>query len=160
MSQSFPPWLIWFVLGIAIALAELAIPSFVLIFFGIGCLGASLLAWIAPGAFAAQVAAFTLVTIISLVTLRRLAMRVFVGKSEAAPNEDLDENFTQAMITVEHDLSPGQQTRIRYRGSTWTAVALDTIPAGSQAEVTGQDPANKSLLRIKSVPFADKPTAP
>jgi inner membrane protein len=41
MTITFSPWLIWFLAGIAIILAELAIPGFVIIFFGLGCLGAA-----------------------------------------------------------------------------------------------------------------------
>ena len=35
MATYFPPWLIWFVLGIAVSLSELIIPGFVTDFFGI-----------------------------------------------------------------------------------------------------------------------------
>lgn len=157
MFESFPPWLVWFVVGVAIALAELAVPGFVLIFFGLGCLGAALLAAFFPDAYTAQTATFVLVTILSLLTLRKMAMRIFVGKSEtAAPGED-DKDFVKTRVTIGHDLEPGQQTRVRYRGTTWDAVARDHIPAGSEAEIVGLDRIDKSRLRIRAVaPAAEK----
>ena len=40
MDLTFSPWLVWFLAGIAVMLAELAVPGFVIIFFGLGCWGA------------------------------------------------------------------------------------------------------------------------
>ena len=48
MTTYFPPWLIWFVIGIAVSLSELVLPGFVIIFFGIGCLGAAAFAVVLP----------------------------------------------------------------------------------------------------------------
>ena len=75
MATNFPPWLIWFVVGIAVSLSELLIPGFVIIFFGIGCLGAAAFAVALPDLYAGQIATFILVTVVSLLVLRRLAMR-------------------------------------------------------------------------------------
>ena len=37
MDLIFSSWLVWFLAGVAIMLAELALPGFVIIFFGLGC---------------------------------------------------------------------------------------------------------------------------
>ncbi len=148
---TFPLWLIWFVAGIAVSLSELAIPGFVIIFFGLGCFGAALLAAVLPDAYTAQIATFIIVTILSLTTLRKLAMRVFVGKSEPASDEESEQNFVRARVIVEHELSPGQETRVRYRGSIWRACAIDHIAANSEVEITGLDKADKSCLTLKSL---------
>ncbi len=149
MATSFPPWLIWFVVGLAVSLSELVLPGFVVIFFGLGCLGAAVLAAILPDAYTAQVATFIVVTILSLATLRKMAMRVFVGKSEAAPGEERDQNFVKARVVVEHDLAPGQETRVRYRGSIWKARAADHITANTEVEIAGFDHTDKSCLVLK-----------
>lgn len=148
---TFPPWLIWFVVGIAVSLSELAIPGFVIIFFGLGCFGAALLAAVLPDAYTAQIATFIIVTILSLTTLRKLAMRVFVGKSEPASDEESEHNFVRARVIVEHELAPGQETRVRYRGSIWRACAIDHIAANSEVEITGLDKTDKSCLTLKSL---------
>ena len=75
MTTYFPPWLIWFVIGIAVSLSELVLPGFVIIFFGIGCLGAAAFAVVLPDAYAGQIATFIIVTILSLAVLRKMAMR-------------------------------------------------------------------------------------
>jgi inner membrane protein len=40
---------------------------------------------------------------------------------------------------------------VRFRGTMWDAVSEDRIPAGSDAEITGVDKANRSCLKIKGV---------
>jgi len=149
MATSFPPWLIWFVVGLAVSLSELVLPGFVILFFGLGCLGAAVLAAALPDAYAAQVATFIVVTILSLATLRKMAMRVFVGKSEVAPGDERDRNFVPARVVIEQDLAPGQETQVRYRGSIWRARAAEHLPANTEVAITGFDHTDKSCLILK-----------
>jgi len=149
MTTSIPPWLIWFVVGIAVSLSELAIPGFVIVFFGLGCLGAAALAAALPDAYAAQVATFIVVTILSLATLRKMAMRVFVGKSEAAPGDERDRDFVTARVVIDHDLAPGQETQVRYRGSIWRARAAEHLSANTEVAISGFDHVDKSCLVLK-----------
>jgi membrane protein implicated in regulation of membrane protease activity len=151
MDITFLPWLVWFLAGIAIMLAELAIPGFVIIFFGLGCWGAAVVAVFAPGAYSAQVIVFLIVSVASLMTLRRVAMRVFVGRSEGAETDDLGNVPVGARITLNQDLEAGQIGRVRFRGTMWDAVSEDRLSAGSDAEITGVDKANRSCLKIKGV---------
>lgn len=151
MAASFPPWLIWFVVGIAVSLSEMVMPGFIILFFGIGCLGAAVLAAVLPDAYTAQIATFIVVTVLSLVTLRKMAMRIFVGKSELAQGEGSDQNFVRARVTIEHELEPGQETQVRYRGSIWRASAAEHITANTEAEIVGFDPIDKSCLILKAL---------
>jgi membrane protein implicated in regulation of membrane protease activity len=152
MDLTLLPWLVWFLAGIAIMLAELAIPGFVIIFFGLGCWGAAGVAAFAPDAYSAQVVVFLIVSVASLMTLRKVAMRVFVGRSEGSETDDLGNVPVGARITLDQDLEAGRVGRVRFRGAMWDAVSEDRIPAGSDAEITGVDKANRSCLKIKSVP--------
>jgi membrane protein implicated in regulation of membrane protease activity len=146
------PWLVWFLAGIAIMLAELAVPGFIIIFFGLGCWGASVVAFFSPNSYSAQVAIFVIVSVASLVTLRKVAMRIFVGRSEGQETEeDMGNVPVGARITLDQDLEAGQVGRVRFRGTMWDAVSEDRIPAGSDAEITGVDKANRSCLNIKGV---------
>lgn len=151
MDLTFSPWLVWFLAGIAVMLAELAIPGFVIVFFGLGCWGASVVAFFSPNSYSAQVAVFVVASVASLMTLRRVAMRVFVGRSEGRETDDLGNVPLGARITLDQDLEAGQVGRVRFRGTMWDAVSEDRIPAGSDAEITGVDKANRSCLKIKGV---------
>ncbi len=149
MSVFFSPWLIWFLAGIVIILAELALPGFVIIFFGLGCWGAAVAAVIAPAAYSTQLLVFLIVSLTSLVTLRKIAMRIFVGRSENSVSIDTGNVAVGARIKIDQDIEPGQEARVRYRGTVWTAVSEDRLPAGSEAEIIGVDKANRSCLRLK-----------
>ncbi len=151
MDLTFSPWLVWFLAGIAIMLAELALPGFVIIFFGLGCWGAAVVAAFAPDAYSAQVIVFLIVSVASLITLRKVAMRVFVGHSEGPETEDLGNVPMGARITLDQDLEAGRVGRVRFRGAMWDALSEDRIPAGSDAEITGVDKANRSCLKIRGL---------
>jgi len=151
MDLAFSPWLVWFLAGIAVMLAELAVLGFVIIFFGLGCWGAAVAAVFVPDAYSAQVTVFLIVSVASLMTLRKVAMRVFVGHSEGPESEELGNVPVGARITLDQDLEAGRVGRVRFRGAMWDAVSEDRIPAGSDAEITGVDKANRSCLKIKGV---------
>ena len=151
MDLTSLPWLVWFLAGIAIMLAELAVPGFIIIFFGLGCWGASVVAFFSPNFYSAQVAVFVIVSVASLMTLRKVAMRIFVGRSEGQEIEDMGNIPVGARITLDQDLEAGQVGRVRFRGTMWDAVSEDRIPVGSDAEITGVDKTNRSCLKIKGV---------
>jgi len=152
MNSEFSPWLIWFLAGVAVMLTELAVPGFVIIFFGLGCWGAAALAFIAPGAHTAQLAVFLIVSLASLATLRKVAMRIFVGRSEGRKSEDMGNVPMGARINLDQDLEPGITGRVRFRGTMWDAVSEDRLPAGSEAEIIGMDKSKGSCLKLKRVP--------
>lgn len=154
MDLTFSAWLVWFLAGIAVMLAEIAVPGFVILFFGLGCWGAALAAWFAPEAYSVQVLVFVIVSVASLLTLRKVAMRIFVGGSEGSETDDLGNVPLGARITVDQDLEAGRTGRVRFRGTLWDAVADERIPAGTDAEIIGVDKGNRSCLRLKAVPRA------
>ncbi|MHC1726381.1 MAG: NfeD family protein [Syntrophobacteraceae bacterium] len=152
--MEFSPWLIWFLVGVAVILTELAVPGFVIIFFGLGCWGAAVVSVIAPGELSAQVAAFVIVSLASLVTLRKVAMRIFVGRSEGAEGEDTGNVPLGARIHLDQDLEPGITSRVRFRGTMWDAVSEERLPSGSEAEIIGMDKSKGSCLKLRRAPGA------
>lgn len=151
MGVIFSHWLVWFLAGIAVMLAELAFPAFVIIFFGLGCWGGAVVALLAPDAYSAQVLVFLLVSVASLLTLRKVAMRVFVGRSESPVTDDMGNIPIGAKVIIEHEMEPGRIGRVRFRGGMWDAISDEIILVGSDAEITGVDKANRACLKIKNV---------
>ena len=151
MDITFLPWLVWFLAGIVVILAELAVPGFIIIFFGLGCWGAAVVAFFFPSSYSAQVTAFLIVSVASLITLRKVAMQIFVGRSESIGTDDLGNIPIGSRITLDHDLEAGRVGRVSFRGTMWDAVSEDRILAGSDAEITGVDKANRSCLKIKGI---------
>ncbi|MBV1735731.1 MAG: NfeD family protein [Candidatus Desulforudis sp.] len=151
MDYIFSPWLIWFLAGIIVMLAELTIPYFVIVFFGLGCWGGAVVAFFAPDAYSAQVFVFIVASVSSLITLRKVAMRVFVGHSEGSESEDMGNISIGAQITVDYEMEAGRIGRVRFRGAMWDAVSEEKIMAGSVAEITGVVKENRACLKIRRV---------
>lgn len=152
--MEFSPWLIWFLIGVAVILTELAVPGFVIIFFGLGCWGAAVVSLIAPADYSAQVAAFVIVSVASLLTLRKMAMRIFVGRSEGAEGEDAGNVPKGARIQLDQDMKPGVVGRVRFRGTMWNAVSEENLAAGSEVEIIGMDKSRGSCLKLRKAPLA------
>jgi inner membrane protein len=129
------PWLIWFIIGIGFAFLELMLPYFIVLFFGIGCLGvaAALLLW--DLTLTQQFFVFIVTTISSLVLLRRWLMRIFSGVSSDKPSDDYDDFPYKERVTVLISIVPPNSGRIRHRGTAWNAVADEEIHAGETAEI-------------------------
>ncbi len=149
MPDVFSPWLIWFLIGVVVLLAELAVPGFVIIFFGLGCLAAAIAAALAPDALTMQLAVFIVVSLVSLLTLRRLAVRIFVGRSEGAKESEPGNIQVGGRVAVEQAIAPGREGRVRYRGTLWTAASEEELPAGTEAEITGVSETNRSCLIVR-----------
>ncbi len=126
------PVLIWFLIGTACFVTELALPSFFLFFFGIG-------AWCASAAAAAlnlpltvQIAVFLVCSICSLILLRAKFRSVFVG--EAKEKEAADRLISATGIVTEA-ITPPSEGRIQYKGSFWRAVADEHVEVGETVRI-------------------------
>jgi membrane protein implicated in regulation of membrane protease activity len=144
--------LFWFVVGLVLLLAELALPGFVVIFFGIG-------AWITALAVAAglvesltmQLVVFLVSSLVCLILFRRQGQRYFRGKVSGVlrPDESLDDiRGERAVVTT--DIAPHSLTgKVEYHGTTWMAEADSPIPSGTVVEIVDR---TNLVLKVKPVP--------
>ncbi|MBL8473322.1 MAG: NfeD family protein [Rhodocyclaceae bacterium] len=128
-------WWHWAVLGIVLIIAELAVPQFVLIWFGLGALVVALLQSLLPLGDIAQVAAW----IIASVAMVLLWFRVFknrlhttrVGLADAALGE------TGVLVGA---VEPYTRGSVRFQkpllgAEVWECIADESIPAGERVRV-------------------------
>ncbi|MDR1774645.1 MAG: NfeD family protein [Clostridioides sp.] len=124
--------IIWIIVGVAFAIAELIVPSLTMIWFSVGALIALILSFVVDNVFA-QLAIFSIVS----VPLFILATKYFVKK---------DENYTyntnlQAVINkrgiVKFDILPNKPGIVVVDREEWTSVSVDNkeILAGQMVEV-------------------------
>lgn len=131
----FAPWFIWLVIGIIAIGLEIFVPGLVIIFFGIGAVGTalvSLLPFVASHLWI-QGLCFLVLSILSLVCLRRLFGNIFQGTVfDSFARSPGDSPFAEVI----EDISPSRDGRIRYKGTTWNARTLaDEIPAGVSVKI-------------------------
>ncbi len=132
-------WWHWAVLGLVLALLELASPGgFFIIFFGVGALLVSLLTFFGFGGPAwLQWLLFTVFSIVSLTVFRDpLLRRIRVG-DRGKRIDDLTHDICMAM----DDIAPGEVGRVELRGSAWKArnVGTAAIAKGLRCSVRKVD---------------------
>ena len=138
----FNPTIVWFVMGLTLALLEFAVPGVILIFFGVG-------AWIVAvstylgltGSFESQVLLFSISSILLLIFLRKWIKGKFYGHVRDVQDltQNLDE-FTGKTVVVIQDVIPGKPGgTVEFKGSTWTAVCDEHIKSGELAIIAKVD---------------------
>ena len=131
-------WL-WIYAGAALMLLELVAPGFVLCFFGLSAATVGVLKFAFGDAFtpAWQLAAFSALSILYIVLLRRDLTKVFVGgKVETKTDFDNESVGRVGKLTVA--IRPPLTGRVMLGDSEWTAAADCPIEAGADVRVVAQ----------------------
>jgi len=143
------PSLIWFIIGLALFLMELAMPGLVLMFFGMGAWLVAILCLIFNFQLDTQLIFFIISSVLFLVTLRKYVNKLFSGriKTETSSGENIEDYRGERAVVVE-TISPPQYGKVEFHGTNWTAQADVEIPAGTTIEIIGK----KNLtLNVKKV---------
>ncbi len=134
--------ILWFLLGLILALLEFAAPGVILIFFGMA-------AWIvAVGTYfkltssiESQLLLFAVSSIMLLVSARKWIKGKFYGHVSKVqdPAKNLDEFSGQSVVVIK-DVIPGKKVGVvEYKGATWSAISEDQIKKDEVAIITGLD---------------------
>lgn len=130
-------WWHWVVFGIALTLAELAIPSFFIVWFGLGALLVGLLLVVVPElSLTAQLALWTLASI----AMVALWFRVFrPGLQRTRIGQSDGEIIGEAGLLVA-DVAPYSRGRARFQkpllgSEEWACIADEEIAAGQRVRV-------------------------
>lgn len=133
------PVLLWFVLGIVFFLLEMALPGFVIFFFGIGAWVTALAAWLYSSfGLNGQLALFLGSSLVSLFSLRGMIRRKYFG--DTSQDEEADQlvrpGDTAEVIAA---IIPPAEGKILYSGSSWRACADTEIAEGEKVTIVHQD---------------------
>lgn len=113
----------WFIIGILLLLSEFLIPGFTIFFFGVGAILTSAILLIIPplrNMIPLQIILFTIISIISLIFLRRRFTTALKG--ELFKERD---DFTDQECIVTEAITPTRPGRIKFHGTTWSAESKD-----------------------------------
>ena len=132
-------WL-WIYAGLALMLLELVVPGFILCFFGLSAATVGLLRFALGDTLTltGQLAAFSVLSILYIVALRRLLKRVFVG-GKVETKTDFDNESIGRIGKVTEPINPPLTGRLMLGDSEWTAAADTPIAAGADVRVVAQD---------------------
>jgi membrane protein implicated in regulation of membrane protease activity len=140
-------WWHWTVFGIVLILAELAVPAFVLVWFGLGALLVAVVLGLTPDA--------SLTTQIALWTAASLAMvvlwfRVFKPGFHKTRIGRSDAHVVGEVGLLVQDVEPFRKGRVRFQkpllgDDLWDCIADEKIASGERVRVLGVE---GSLLKI------------
>lgn len=145
-----PEWWHWAVAGIALILAELAVPAFVLIWFGLGALLVALiLALHADIALTAQLA----IWLIASVVMVALWFRVFKPGQHKTRIGTADAEVIGEVGLLSRPVAPFEKGEVRFQKpllgtDVWPCIADQTIEAGQRVKVLAVE---GSFLKIGKV---------
>ena len=141
----------WLLLGIALLLSELFIPGLIAAFFGIGALMVGLLTLLGIiDTLVAQLAVFTVFSLVALFALRRHFHRWLRGAEADRSAKDMDDaGVIGARVKVLTDFTDGTGS-VQLNGAKWDAESADPLKMGDSAWVTE----HKGIILVVS---ANKP---
>lgn len=141
-------WWHWAVLGIVLILSELALPAFVLIWFGLGALILALLVAVLPDmGLTAQLAIWTVLS----VAMVFIWMRVFRPGMHKTRIGMSDANVLGEIGLLIHDVAPFAKGSVRFQkpvlgDETWDCIADEAIGSGERVRVVGIE---GSLIKVR-----------
>lgn len=129
--------IIWLILAAVLLAVEIITPGgVIMIFFSLGALATSGIVWRYEGlGFAWQLLIFGGLSLLSLSTLRPILLKRLGARRTAYSVFDL----TGKLATVTEPIEPPLSGRVVLNGSTWNAVASESIDVGRTVRVIKHD---------------------
>lgn len=134
-----PEWWHWAVLGIGLIIAELAIPAFFIVWFGLGALLVSIVLLVAPSmSLTAQLLTWTLASVAMVV----LWFRIFKPGMHKTKIGMSDSNIVGEVGMLIRDVEPFQKGQVRFQkplvgSEVWECISDETIKSGERVRVLG-----------------------
>ncbi len=140
------PALYWVIIGVLLLLMELALPAFVMFFFGLSALIVALVTWLTHIDIAWQLTLFIVASVVSLLFFRRLFLRLSLFTAVKRGEDQIAEPDDDAMLAVPGEravvgvsIKPPAEGRISYSGTSWRATADEYIEEGEIVSIVRQD---------------------
>lgn len=139
----------WLIAALLLGVTEAFFPAGIFLFFGVGALASALLAYV-NGQFLWQAVCFAVVSLLSLVLLRRRWRRLFSGK-QLPPGSEVGHPLEGQRGHVREAVTSEQPGVVEVGGSFWRAVADnkgEVLPVGTLVLVRGALPQSGLTLRV------------
>ena len=142
-------WWHWAVGGIVLIIAELAVPSFVLIWFGLGALLVALVLAVAGIGLTAQLALWLVVSLILVAAW----FKVFKPNMHKTKIGMADANVTGEIGVLVRDVAPFEKGQVRFQkpilgDDVWECIADEAIKSGERVRVVAVE---GSFLKVGRV---------
>ena len=139
LSEIFSkPEVIWFFVGLVLALLEFGIPGMIILFFGIGAWVTALACMFFNIGVDIQIVVFIVSSLLSILLLRKSLKKMFFTED---PNkeETLADEFIGQTAVVEMEIDPDKPGKVTFKGAEWGASADMKLKVGQQVKIVGKD---------------------
>lgn len=126
---------VWFLIGLALILVELAVPGLVLIFFGVGAWVTALVCLLFNIELNTQLFIFLGSSLLSLALLRKTLRKRYMDRK--SPDADLEDEYIGHTAVAINSFTAGQTGKVSFKGSSWNAESNHTITEGQLLKITG-----------------------
>lgn len=132
--------LIWFIVGVALLLGEIAAPGVVLLFLAAG-------AWLVAGLVAVglldnwntELIVFGVSSVVLMLALRKYVKGWFKG-GEKSGSESLDNEFLEMKVLVTKEIvGGGAAGRVELKGAEWGASSSSSFKVGDTVTIVRRD---------------------
>jgi membrane protein implicated in regulation of membrane protease activity len=138
MQEWLSPQVIWFALGIALLLVEIASPGLIVGFFGLGALLVALLCLVVEVPLNLQLCIFVILSVASLLGFRR-KFKTLLSQEGRVADDTISEEFIGRRALVTREIQSDRTGKVEFRGTYWEAEAADEISVGSTVEIVGKE---------------------
>lgn len=141
----------WIVIGAGLLALELALPSLIIGFFGLGAFVTAVVSWLGiVTEIGYLLLVFLISSILSLILLRRWLKPYFYGDVDEVqkPGERKVQEAGE-IVKVLEDISPGSKGKVQLHGTLWEAVSSEKIPAGENVRITGRKNITLEVTTLK-----------
>lgn len=134
------PEITWFILGVVFLALEMALPGFVIFFFGIGAFLTAAVTFFLPITLNSQLIVFLITSLANLFLLRKYIKRTFLGatfENDKVIDSALASRGESAEVV--EAIIPPAEGKVKYSGTTWRALSEQQIDKGQIVTIMSQD---------------------
>ena len=140
LFELIKPAYIWLIIGFILLLMEMAAPGILFVSFSMGAIAVGVLCFVLPLMPGLQIVLFLIISVMSLVLLRKRFRSIFMGRLKGGKEmDDLSEGFIGGKAVVTRAISPEMEGQVELHGTLWKAEADTAIPKGTPVIVTEKD---------------------
>lgn len=143
-------WILWTILGVLLIIAEIFTPGFVLLWFGIGALGAAF-AGLSGFGYPLQFLIFFIVSITLTAASRTIFSRYFMRETAGGLKTGVEALPGKIGTVVSSSRGALQEGAVKVYGSTWTAYPVEgesPLEAGDRVVVESLKGASIYVRRV------------
>ncbi len=139
------PGLLWLSIGVILFVMEMAVPGFILFFFGVAAWITALGSYFFDWNITVQLSVFLVASLASLFGLRGFVQKTFIGDSkEDGQDTIMAQGGEKCTVTIA--INPPAEGQVKFAGTFWRAASDENFEEGDVVTIEKQD---ELLITVK-----------